>query len=192
MRGRFPTFSGSGYIKKPYKVLLNDEAAFAKDMRVQLFQNQTNLYAGSNQILIGSFNVPIASMVGTLYKRPQYFNIVDSDGNIQGKILARFFLLKKNTNGSSEEAEKEIIFNYMQRVIQEVHTVDLKVSVLGIRDLVNPTKDCVMTVGLTNSQQDHGISTQAAYRLAQKKKKDKRGDDEDDEDDEEMGNRDLA
>ena len=37
VKGRFPTFGGSGYIKKPYKVLLNDEAAFAKDMRVQMF-----------------------------------------------------------------------------------------------------------------------------------------------------------
>jgi len=96
VKGRFPTFSGSGYIKKPYKVLLNDEAAFAKDMRVQLFLQQKSAVAGAKQVYLGQFLVPISSMEGTLSKRPQYYNLVDKDGNMQGKILARFFLLKRD------------------------------------------------------------------------------------------------
>lgn len=48
VKGRFPTFGGSGYIKKPYKVLLNEDAAFAKDMRVQMFQQTASTYSGSS------------------------------------------------------------------------------------------------------------------------------------------------
>jgi len=51
-----------------------------------------------------------------------------------------------------------MIFDYMQQIIKETHTVDIKVSVLGIRGLVNATKDAQMKVFLTNSQQDHGVS----------------------------------
>lgn len=56
--------------------------------------------------MLGSFLVPIISMVGTLYKRPQYYSIVDTDGNCQGKILARFFLMKRDQHGN-EEKQKE-------------------------------------------------------------------------------------
>ena len=51
-------------------------------------------------------------MVGVLYKRPQYFTLIDPEGNIQGKILARFFLMKRD-QGLDEDRNKEQIFNYM-------------------------------------------------------------------------------
>lgn len=75
-------------------------------MRVQLFLQQSGAFAGSSQVMLGSFLVPIISMVGTLYKRPQYYSIVDTDGNCQGKILARFFLMKRDQHGN-EEKQKE-------------------------------------------------------------------------------------
>jgi len=51
-------------------------------------------------------------MVGNLFKRPMYFTVIDSDGNIQGKILARFFLMKRD-QASNEDRNKELVFNYM-------------------------------------------------------------------------------
>ena len=137
--------------------MLNDEAAFAKDMRVQLFQNVSSKFSGSSQLMLGSFMVPISTMCDKLYKRPQYYTVLDSDGNCQGKILARFFLMKRGQDGN-EERNKESIFNYMQRIIQEIHTVDIKVSVLGLRQLLNLTKNAVMRVNLTNMSTDHGIT----------------------------------
>jgi hypothetical protein len=77
-------------------------------------------------------------MVDTLYKKPQYFNLIDSEGKIQGKILARFFLLKRDQTGN-EEAKKSEIFNYMMRITEEIHQVDIKVSILGIKNLLNAT-----------------------------------------------------
>ena len=71
-------------------------------------------------------------MTQTLYKRPQYFTVTDSDGICVGKILARFFLMKRDQS-MNEDRNKEQVFNYMQRIIQEIHTVDIKVSVLGVR-----------------------------------------------------------
>ena len=105
-------------------------------------------------------------MEHTLYKRPSYFNVVDGDGNCQGKILARFFIMKRDQTGN-EEQKKEQVFNYMQKIIQEIHTVDIKVSMLGVRQLINFTNDAEMKVYLTNSQKDHGITAQSAYNAAE-------------------------
>ena len=85
---------------------------------------------------------------------------------MQGKILARFFIMKRDQSGN-EEQRKEQIFNYMQRIIQEVHTVDIKVSMLGVRQLINFTNDAEMKIYLTNSAKDHGITAQSAYNAAE-------------------------
>ena len=55
----------------------------------------------------------------------------------------------------------------MQRIIQEVHTVDIKVSMLGVRQLINFTNDAEMKIYLTNSAKDHGITAQSAYNAAE-------------------------
>ena len=46
----------------------------------------------------------------------------------------------------------------MQRIIQEVHTADIKVSIIGIRQLLRLTNDAELMIFLTNSQRDHGIT----------------------------------
>ena len=35
-------------------------------------------------------------MLENLYKRPQYYNIIDPEGILQGKVLARFHLIKRD------------------------------------------------------------------------------------------------
>lgn len=92
LAGRFPRWSWS---KKPKIVTLAEYPEFASDMRVQLYSIEESVYKGKNQVMIGQFLVPIVSMLQKLYKRPQYYNVVDADGNMQGKILARFYLEKK-------------------------------------------------------------------------------------------------
>ena len=116
-KGRFPEYN---YFKEPKKVNLSDEAAFAQDMRVQLILKDKSLFRGTQDVTLGQFLVPISSMVDNLYKRPQYFNLIDSEGKIQGKILARFFLLKRDQS-ANEDAKKSEVFNYMIRIEEEIH-----------------------------------------------------------------------
>ena len=40
------------------------------------------------------------------------------------------------------------------------HIVDLKISILGIRNLVRSTKDAEMEICLTNHENIHGITVQ--------------------------------
>lgn len=93
MAGRFPRWNWS---KKPKTVTLAEYAEFASDMRVQLYSIEESLYKGKNQVMVGQFLVPIVTMLDNLYKRPQYYNVIDSEGNMQGKILARFYLIKRD------------------------------------------------------------------------------------------------
>ena len=76
MTGRFPRWNWS---KKPRTVTLAEHPEFASDMRVQLFQIEDSYYKGKNQVMVGQFLVPVASMLegyerktvrGNLYKRP--------------------------------------------------------------------------------------------------------------------------
>ena len=55
----------------------------------------------------------------------------------------------------------------MKEVIEKrPHIVDLKISILGIRNLVRSTKDAEMEICLTNHENIHGITVQQAYRKA--------------------------
>jgi len=40
--------------------------------------------------------VPVSSIT-KLYRLPQFYNVFDDEGNLKGKILARFFLMQKNS-----------------------------------------------------------------------------------------------
>ena len=51
-------------------------------MEVTLFNTTENFYKGQEEVKIGSFLVPVSSMVQSLYKRPQYYNIIDNDGKL--------------------------------------------------------------------------------------------------------------
>ena len=49
------------------------------------------------------------------------------------------------------------------------HIVDLKVSMLGIRNLARGTNNADMEICLTNYENIHGITVQEAYRKAKTK-----------------------
>jgi len=73
-----------------------------------------------------------------------------------------------------------------QMIEKRPYIVDLKVSVLGIRSLVNATANAEMEICLTNFENIHGITVQEAYRKI-KNKKGARAEDGENEGDEEMG-----
>jgi len=51
-------------------------------MKVSLILKDKSLYRGTQDVTVGQFLVPISSLVDKIYKRPQYFNLIDSDGKI--------------------------------------------------------------------------------------------------------------
>lgn len=92
MPGRFPLWKWNAKAKL---IMLNSNISFASDMRVILKRKAEQSYFGNvKDPPIGQFLVPVESIM-TLHTLPQYYNVIDPEGNIKGKILARFFLLKK-------------------------------------------------------------------------------------------------
>jgi len=53
--------------------------------------------------------------------------------------LARFFVLKRDPT-SSDDNKKSEVFDYMMKIMEEIHQVDIKVSVLGIRSMLKVSK----------------------------------------------------
>lgn len=76
----------------------------------------------------------------------------------------------------------------MKKMIENrPHIIDLKVSILGIRSLVNPALDSQMEICLTNYEYIHGVSVKEAFNKAQTNKggaKDADGSGDENEDEE--------
>ena len=98
-----------------------------------------------------------------LYKRPQYFNVIDNDGNMQGKILARFYLIKRDPQQQDEEMVTKTSKYMQQMVKKKPFVVNLKVSILGLRNLAYGANNSQMEISLTNYEKYHGITVQEAY-----------------------------
>lgn len=131
--------------------------------------------------MVGQFLVPVSSLESTLFKRPQYYNVIDGEGKLQGKILARFYLLKRDPQQQDDEKVSNC-YKYMKQMIENrPHIVDLKVSVLGVRALAKASEHAEIEVSLTNYENVHGITVQDAYKKVKKKKDGKRGDDDEDQ-----------
>ena len=147
--GRFPQWNWS---KRAQLITLNSNPNFASDMRVMLYHKDYSYYRGATQKLIGQFLVPVASIM-TLYRTPQYYEVIDADGAVQGKILARFFLVKK-TQDTSEQGIKTLYKEMRQLIEYKPFIVDINVSVLGLRGLVNASSTAEMKISLTHYQED--------------------------------------
>lgn len=89
----------------------------------------------------------------SLYRTPQYYDVIDAEGSVQGKILARFFLVKK-TQETSESGIKTLYKEMRQLIEYKPFIVDIKMSVLGLRGLVNASSKAEMKISLTHYQED--------------------------------------
>lgn len=78
-------------------ITLDTNVSLAPDMQVKLYQTEQSMISGESKLLIGQFNVPIDSIT-ELYTLPQYFDFLDSEMNIVGKLLARFYLIPKSAD----------------------------------------------------------------------------------------------
>ena len=65
--------------------------------------------------MIGKFIVPISS-IGTLWKKPQFFNIIDEKGNMLGKILARFFISLMPSSHNKLSQHSKVISDCMLKL----------------------------------------------------------------------------
>jgi hypothetical protein len=76
-----------------HTVKLKNELEFEADMRVTL-KNQKKSWLGNlSDLTIAEFAVPLESIM-TRCKRPQFFNILNENGQFMGQILANFYLMK--------------------------------------------------------------------------------------------------
>jgi len=57
--------------------------------------------------IIGEFSVPISSII-EFYQKPQYFNIINYEGVLQGQILARFYLKQVDVKSKKKDDFKQI------------------------------------------------------------------------------------
>ena len=90
--GRFPMWLMAS---KPILVSMDSNLGFVSDIRIVLLRVETSYFSGAKSSLLGLFIVPITS-VTTLYNYPQYYSFVDEKGNLVGKVLARFYIIKKS------------------------------------------------------------------------------------------------
>ena len=62
-------------------------------MRVLLYNISKSLILKRDELeVVGEFCVPITSISKKLYSKPQFFNVLNNEGEFQGQVLARFFL----------------------------------------------------------------------------------------------------
>ena len=132
-------------------IVLDKNLQFAPDMRVILFNSSKTLITRRQDWeVIGEFSVPVKSISGKLYNRPQFFNLLNNEGHLQGQVLARFFLKevdqkKKNTD-DAEGLKRE--FN---SIVTTTRKVNIDISLFGIRNMIKNARRPVVTMKLTHS-----------------------------------------
>ena len=66
------------------EIVLDKDLSFAPDMRVIVYNcYKTMLLRRDTWEVIGEFSVPIRS-IERLYKKPQFFNVINNEGQLQG------------------------------------------------------------------------------------------------------------
>ena len=79
--------------------------------------------------------IPVSS-IKTCFSYPQFYNVVDDNGNMAGKILARFFLFLKPVR-KTDDIEKKIREKMVKKLLVKSEKFDVTFSTLGLRNLVN-------------------------------------------------------
>ena len=91
--------------------------------------------------------VPVSSLL-KLYALPQYFDVIDSEGQMQGRILARFFLVQKDQHMGDENALK--IKKRLGELYKPRFRANVQISTMGVRNLMNATESAEIRIGLTS------------------------------------------
>ena len=87
--GRFPLYKYNKY----FPITMKENVDFAQQMRVKVYRKKVNYFGGDiNRQEVGYFSVPVSSIM-KLYGLPQYYDVIDSEGQMQGRVLARFFVV---------------------------------------------------------------------------------------------------
>lgn len=72
-------------------VQLEKELVFEPDMRITVINRKTKMFGGYANIVIGEFTIPVETM-RTHCEKPQFFNILNEEGQFMGQVLANFHL----------------------------------------------------------------------------------------------------
>ena len=113
-------------------------------MRICVYrQERSNRY----DRIVGHFLVPVRSM-RRLYKKPQYYNVIDSNGELQGKILARFYIKPKDENKKDSQEVKNEFSRLKMSQEKQLVRINMKLALVGLRGLENLTSKSLIQVHL--------------------------------------------
>lgn len=90
--------------------------------------------------------------------KPQFFNILNDQGQFVGQILANFYLLpyelsnkqKKQLGKGKETKEFYDICDQFLDAVKLVHKVKIDIGVFGLRNLINKAIKAEVTLSVTN------------------------------------------
>lgn len=155
-KGRYPVWK---YFSADEIVQLEKELVFEPDMRVTLYNRKTKLFGGLANIVIGEFTIPVESMT-TYCEKPQFFNILNEEGQFMGQILANFHLAIYNKNQKKrkllgknyvDEPHEEMRKNFLDSMVDS-YTVNIAIGIFGIRNLRFKARKPKITVYLSNQE----------------------------------------
>lgn len=139
--GRYPVWNWLS----SREVNLQNELAFESDMRVSLVNESKGFFGGLEHHVIGEFAVPVQSMM-TRSLRPQFFNLLNEEGQFMGQVLCNFYLevyvrdlkaeraAKKRGEDYKDPREEKLTAEFEETVAPR-YKVDIDISLFGIRNL---------------------------------------------------------
>lgn len=129
-------------------------------MRVTLhYKNHGNIFVGTQIQQIGDFIVPVTSLLKRS-KRPQFFNVINEEGQFVGSILCNFHLYEYSLT-AKERKDKHFVPVFHQILDEEFkavtvpeYKVNIKVALIGLRNMLRDAIKPVVRLRLT-----HGADT---------------------------------
>lgn len=140
---------------KSVDVKLVEELMFETDMRVSLRPAKE-----SNIQEIGSFVVPVHSIARYPHrnsKRPQFFHLLNEEGQFVGSILCNFYvklypkMTQKEKKAGKQNLEHIALEEEFRSIFDDHFQVNIDVALLGLRNLVTEAEEPQVTVRLTGN-----------------------------------------
>ena len=140
-------------------VKLNTELTFESDMKVTITNRYKNWLGNDADSHIGEFSVPVTSLLKHSEK-PQFFNILNPEGQFMGQILCNFYLgifkVDPKTRKIKNYVDPEIIKmdSLFKSTIETSYEVNIDIAIFGVRNLIKKAVQPKMTVRLTNDKEN--------------------------------------
>ena len=155
--GRYPIWNVCGH-----EDIQLEDLTFEPDMRVILKNNTKRVFRDPYPIDIASFSVPLNSMLQRkINSKPQFFNLINEEQQFMGQILCNFWLapsqdkyIKKDHKRRNKDMDRRFaqIYSELKQGSDPLCKVNIKMAVLGIRNLIHKGTSPKIIVKITNDK----------------------------------------